>query len=288
MKPASHRVLGIPQLVAFWDFQDSSFEDRSPNKIKLSPMGDTSPLAEEGVFGPYSLPFSAVGHLPVHYLVAERQQAPQLNIGGPNAQVSVVAWLNRRDTTYKSCEFVAGVWNEHQQRQYALFLNLGIRNKSTQPVTSLSQQIAGHISSHGGATPGWAYSMDASVGKTKIDFGRWHTIAITYDGVAIRSYLDGVLDSHPPVNSDFPFGANPFAYPGGIFKGVSDFTVGATKRPESVVPDGNGGFKDVESCVANPFVGLLGGLAIFDRALNDAELEELASIIPSSPAAFCS
>ncbi len=279
MNDATRQILAIPDLVAFWDFQDREFRDRGPGGFRLTPHGETPPLVEEGLFGRYSLPFAAEGHLPKHYLVAERERVPELNIAGANAQVTLVTWFKRHDSAYKSCEMIAGVWNEHQQRQYALFLNLGIRNKSGLPVTELSQQVAGHISTHGGATPGWAYSMDAAVGQTKVGFGEWCCAAVSYDGGEIRVHFNGRLDEHPPVREGFPFGSNPFPYPGGIHGGASDFTVGATQRPAQVVSDGAGGYRDVDSCVANPFVGLLGGLALFRRALNDEEQAQLATFL---------
>lgn len=272
-------VLRIPGLVAFWDFQDSDFTDRTPRRIRLTPMGNTPPLADEGVFGPHSLPFSAVDRLPGHYLVVEREREEALNIGGPEAEVTVVAWLAKAETDYKSCQFIAGVWNEHQERQYALFLNLAIRNLGPHGVERAPLQAAGHISSHGGATPGWRYCMDGAVGATDLYPGRWHTVATSYNGREIALYLDGRLDANAPFKDDFLIGANPYPYPGGIYKGSADFTIGATRRPERVVADGKGGFEDHGSAVANPFVGLLGGVAIFNRALTADEQMQLASII---------
>ncbi len=273
-------VLRIPGLVAFWDFQDRDFTDRTGNRIRLTPMGHTPELANEGVFGPHSLPFSANDRLPEHYLVAERERVEALNIGGPEAEVTVVAWLAKTETPYNGCQFVAGVWNEHHQRQYALFLNLGIRNLGPHGFERAPIQAAGHISSHGGATPGWRYCMDGAVGRTDLHPGRWHTIATSYNGREIALYLDGRLDANPPFKNDYLIGANPYPYPGGIHKGSADFTIGATRRPEKVLPDGKGGFEDHGSAVANPFVGLLGGVAIFDRALTDDEQMQLASIVP--------
>lgn len=280
MNLSSSTVLSLPGLVAFWDFQNPDWTDLTSNRIALSPKGATPALVDGGVFGPYALPFTAQGNLPDHYLVAERERVPELNLGGPGVAVTVVAWLAKDATEYLGCQFVAGVWNEHHQRQYALFLNLGIRNFNAEGVKESRQTAAGHFSTHGGATPGWPYCMDGAVGKTDLHPGDWHTVATSYDGREIRLYLDGLLDANPPITDTHPFGANPFPYTGDLYKGEADFTIGATRRPDGVVSDGKGGFEDRGSTVANPFVGRLGGVAIFDRALTDAEQVALAGLVP--------
>jgi len=54
---------------------------------------------------------------------------------------------------------------------------------------------------------------------------------------------------------------NPYAYPDGMGNNGSDFTVGAVL---------------LKSGMGNFFKGQLGGLAVFDRALNERELKKLA------------
>lgn len=263
--PTSAFVTALPGLVAFWDFQDDSLQSHGPVPIRLREAGVPPERVAEGVFGPRALRFLAVDNLAAGHLVATAAEAPALNIGGPDACVTVVAWLKREPTSYAGCQFIAGVWNEHHRRQYGMFLNLGIWDSR--------QQVGAHISSHGGPTPGYPYCMDVAIGATPVSLNEWHCAAFTYDGSDARAYLDGVLDVREPQGQP---GRNPFHYPGGLLKGDADFTVGAVARPAKVEPDGKGGFRETGGLIANPFTGLLGGLAIFERALGADELARLA------------
>ena len=157
-----------------------------------------------------------------------------------------------------NCEAIAGIWNEYQKRQYCLFINLAIHQSS--------QQVCGHISGTGGATPGHRYCMDAAIGNTPISLNQWQCIAMTYDGEYIKSYLNGKLDVRENLN--------PYHYPLGIFDGGNDggsFTVGAVARPLNVQKENK-----ESPDVGNLFHGLLGGLAVFNRTLLEAEKEILA------------
>ncbi len=270
MTHPAHIVLNTPDLIAFWDFQDSGFTDRTPAKITLEPRGETPALECDGLFGPYSLPFEAVGIYPRHYLIASYDRAPQLYRSGADSAVSVLAWVKRRPTHYTGCELVAGIWNEHLQRQYALFLNLAVRKTH--------QQVGAHVSRYGGATEGFPYCMDVAIGATEVSLEQWHLIAMTYNGQEARAYLDGKLDRFQPAEGAPPYGSNPFPYPGGLHFSKADFSVGATARPDGVKRDVEGRFVDVGSSVGNPFVGLLGGLAVFARALTEGEISALAAI----------
>ena len=110
--------------------------------------------------------------------------------------------------------------------------------------------------------------MDAAIGATPVPFGVWQCAAMSYDGKHARAWLNGELDAREE--------RNPYAYAGGIFDGGAkgaDFTVGAVQRPEWV--DEN---REPHGAVtANPFHGLLGGLAVFHRALTAEEIRALAS-----------
>jgi len=256
----------LPDLVAFWDFQDDPLQSPAPSPIRLRAEGAPLEFANEGVFGPRSLRFRADGILAANHLVATAAEAPALNIGGPDAQVTVVAWIKREPTGYGGCQFIAGVWNEHHRRQYGMFINLEIWDSA--------QQVGAHISAHGGPTPGHPYCMDVAIGATPVPLDRWQCVAISYDGRHARAYLDGRLDVREPQGD---YGRNPFRYPDGLLKGDADFTVGAVARPARVESDGRGGFVETGGVIANPFTGLLGGLAVFKRALSDDELAALAA-----------
>lgn len=252
MPPSS--PLDIADLVAFWDFQGETWRDLGPNRLQLKEYGGPLPRREEGVFGPSSVELGSGS-----WLGMPRGECAALDIHGPDAQLSVVAWVKRRRSSYGGCQAVAGMWNEHGWRQYCLFLNLHIHDSA--------EQVGAHVSAIGGPTPGEKYCMDAAIGATPIPFDTWSCIAMTYDGHQAAAWLDGRLDHR---------GArNPYSYPEGIFNGGStgsDFTVGAVARPEWV--DENR--RPHGAVTANPYHGLLGGLAVYRRALGAAEFSALA------------
>ncbi len=250
-------VLGTPGLVSFWDFQEPAGVPHVAKGPQASPLREPAGAVEvvhEGVFGQRSLRF---GDGP--YAMIPRAELGRLNIHGPRAQVSVVTWLKRSGSDYGGCQAVAGVWNEHARRQYCLFLNLHIWDSA--------EQVGAHISGIGGATPGYKYCMDAAIGATPVPLQQWVCCAISYDGRHARAYLDGRLDERGD--------RNPYAYDLGIFDGGpsgGDFTVGAVTRPDHVDDQ----FHDVGSVIANRYHGLMGGLAVFDRALPAPEIARLA------------
>ncbi len=261
-------VCQTPDLVAFWDFQNSEFQSIAPDQTKLETVRVAPKLEKGGVFGPNCARFESNGFESNGFLRASSKQAPHLSIGGENAQVTVVAWLRRAERPrgeYNGCQFVAGVWNEHGRRQYGMFLNLQIWDSG--------EQVGAHVSRHGGATPGFPYCMDAAIGATKIEFEAYHCAAISYDVRAAKVFLNGVLDAREPCGEA---GRNPFDYPGGLLAGDADFTIGAVERPAKVVANAGGNFTEQGALLANPFVGCLGGLAVFSRALGKDELRNLA------------
>jgi hypothetical protein len=168
-----------------------------------------------------------------------------LNFYGKDARFTVVAWIKRSPKEQKECQAIAGVWNEStSQRQYCLFIDLGIWDSNN--------QICGHVSSIGGATPGFNHCMDAAIGSTIIPLEEWHMIAFTYDGSYAKVYLDGKLDERDQLN--------PYAYPDGLFdggEGGADFTIGSVSRHGEM---------------GNWFCGLLGGLAIYNQALVEDQI----------------
>jgi len=251
--------LHVKDLVSFWDFSEPSgdFMALGPYPYRLRECDGPVERVAEGVFGTQSV---RLGQTP--WLSTPRAQCPALNIRGKKASLSVVAWI-KREPGEKGCQAVAGMWNEHAMRQYCLFLNLGIWGSA--------EQVGAHVSGVGGATPGYKYGMDAAIGATDVPFGVWQCVAISYDGEYARAYLNGVLDDRGD--------RNPYRYPGGLFDpgpDGADFTVGAVARPETVDED----FKPRGAVIANRYHGLLGGLAIYRRALSDREMAALANGLP--------
>jgi hypothetical protein len=97
--------------------------------------------------------------------------------------------------------------------------------------------------------------MDGAQGASPIDRETWHCVAMVYDGTRVSAWLDGQCDGLPGLNPyDLPGGLNDAGQP------CSDFTVGAVDR---------------EGEIGNYFVGRIGGIAVYDRALSPAELHAL-------------
>jgi hypothetical protein len=237
----------IPDCLAFWNFQgDDSrrLTSVTASHYTLIPHNGAPAFAREGVFGPASLDLKDS----LFYSIPQAL-CGDLNRSKGNSEVTVVAWIKRRQQAVITCEAIAGIWNETARyRQYCLFLNIRI--------TGGQDSVSGHVSTIGGPTPGCRYCEDVSVGKTPVPFDEWATVAFSYDCQCARSYLNGSLDAWEDKN--------PYAYPGRLFApetGGSDFTVGAVDR------SGESG---------NWYRGLLGGLAVYGRALSDSEIAALS------------
>jgi hypothetical protein len=165
-----------------------------------------------------------------------------------------VAWLQRHRKPEVECEAIAGMWGEtHAKRQYCLFLDLRIHQAG--------DNVCGHVSATGGPTDGFPWCMDAAIDGNYLTYFDWHCVAFTYDGYYARSWQDG--------HSETRVGFNPYAFPQGIYdagREGADFTVGAVHRAGEL---------------GNWFVGWLGGLAVYRRALAANELTALTALLPA-------
>jgi hypothetical protein len=253
MPTPANAVLALPGLLAFWDFHEapgSPRRARGPHPFELREHPDGRPVARAaaGPFGAHAARFDGTGWLEI-----PRQAVGSLDRHGPQAQVTVLAWLRRAAKPQRECQAVAGIWDEtHKHRQYCLFLDLTIWNSG--------QQACGHVSYLGGPTPGYRWCMDTAIGGSELALDRWVCIAFTYNALSARILVDGRLDPRE--------GFNPFSYPHGLHDGGGEggaFTVGAVHRGESW---------------GNFFHGDLGGLAIVDRGLTEAEVAAVHAQVP--------
>lgn len=241
----------VDGLICFWDFSEKAGEDRisklGKHKYRLQEGNNKIKRTKDGVFRSYSAEIKEGD-----WFFIPREKCPALNIHGKNSQITIVAWIKRKKKSFSQCEAVAGMWNEtNKKRQYCLFLDLRIWKSS--------QQVGGHISGTGGPTEGFKYCMDASIGNTPVPLDEWQCIGFTYDGIKACSYLNGKLDERN--------GRNPYSYNLGLYDGGTDgadFTVGAVDRSGEM---------------GNFFVGQIGGLAVYNRALTLDEMTYLASNI---------
>jgi len=227
----AEQVLALPGLVAFWDFQEpagSPRVSRGPNRIALREGGLAVERVAGGVFGPWSARFT-----PGAWLEVAHADAPALDL---RAAVTVIAWLQREAKEQQECQAIAGKWLETgKRRQYCLFLDLRIH--------ASAQQAAMHVSNLGGPTPGHPWCMDAAIGATPVPLQQWVEVRGSFDGQQAAVSLDGQPDPRPLFN--------PYRYPGPLFAGGADFTVGAVHRGGSM---------------GNWFCGRLAGLAVLASA----------------------
>jgi concanavalin A-like lectin/glucanase superfamily protein len=241
--------LSIPNLLCCWDFDgENKYVSRGRYAYTLVEGNGQHKIVPDGILSDCSVNIAET-----QYLFIPRNLCPGLNIHGEGAQVSVLAWVKRQPKSYVQCEAIAGMWNEtNRQRQYCLFLNIRLYDSA--------DQVCGHISGVGGPTPGEKWCIDVSIGNSAVEFNEWSFVAFSYDGKAMRSYFNGDFDTRPD--------RNPYAYEAGIFDSGangSDFTVGGVHRSGEM---------------GNYFVGQLGGLAVFDRALTADEIKSIHQNFP--------
>lgn len=243
------KILKNQNLVCLWDFENGSLDSKGRYCYRLQPAGPGKvDVAENRPISRHSVILQEQ-----QYLFIPRAECAGLNIYGKNAQVTVLALVKREPKTIMptECEAIAGMWFESERkRQYCLFLNLWIHDSAN--------QVCGHVSGVGGPTDGEKWCMDASIGKSPVPFHEWAWVGFTYDGALVKSYLN--------AEPDLREGRNPYAYSQGLFDGGkngADFTVGAVHRMGEM---------------GNFFKGQIGGLAIFDRALDDLEIRDLCTL----------
>lgn len=254
-------VMTTPGLVALWDFKEKPGGERKAigrGAFPLREMNGKIDRAKEGPLSGYSAKLDGT-----NYLLLPHSATGALNIYGMNRGVTVMAWVK---WTGEQVGFVGGMWNEYQdggKRQYGLFVSL--------PYYNGKDQVCGHISQTGKPTPPFPYSIDYSASRQVVPKNEWACVAFTYDGRYIRSYLNGTFEERVPelINhttgfEGYPDGItqskNPYFFPDGIGDNGSDFTVGAV-----LLKAGMGNF----------FKGLIGGLAVFNRALTEEEMMRL-------------
>lgn len=253
------RITKTEGLVAFWDFKEAKGSVRKSvgqGKFPLTDVFGTIERSNEGPVSGYSAILNGKSYFSLPYA-----ETGLLNLANKN--VTVVAWVkwNGNDNA-----FVGGMWNEHQdggKRQYGLFISL--------PHYNGSKQVCGHISKTGKPTPPFPYSIDYSASGQKVSANEWCCVAFTYDGEYIKSFLNGKFVAREKELIDHTMGfdgcpdgvtvsKNPYYFPDGIGDNGSDFTVGAVL---------------LKSGMGNFFHGLIGGLAVYDRALSEKDLSRL-------------
>jgi hypothetical protein len=282
-------VRKTPGLVAFWTFGEESGQPRvstgTAEKHALTEVGGPIARVEGGPFSGYSVEFNGRQYLKIPYV-----ETGDLNISGPEAQVSMFAVVRVIDL--RKSRTIAGMWSEGRganddtgTRQYAMLMNM--------PTYGGPRKLVPHISSEGGVTrradgSAFPWCADYAVSAGEVPEEKWVTLGFTYDGKYLRAYINGVLDAltldpvkHKRTDPYFTQGGpdgkdrgmNPYFHGRGIFhydpakhaqtkpKGGSDFTVASRFAVGTEFPEAT--------------TGKFGGLAVFNRALTDAEMKAL-------------
>ena len=278
-----------PGLVAFWDFAEEAGAARVSKNTKekhaLLESGGAIPRVEGGPYSGFATELDGK-----HYLHVPYAKLADLNIHGKDAQVSMFTVI--KVTEMNKGITVAGIWSEGKganddsgTRQYSLLLNM--------PAYGGPKRLVPHISAEGGVTrradgSAFPWCADYAVNQSEIPVGKWVTLGFTYDSKYLRAYFNGVMEEREldPVKdrrNDRYFitegpnggsrGLNPYYHGRGIFKYDPD-------KHAQTKPDGGADFT-VGACyavghkVGNPLIGLVGGVAVFNRALTDAEMKAL-------------
>nr|WP_051291054.1 glycoside hydrolase family 2 [Pedobacter glucosidilyticus] len=256
------KVASMKGLVALWDFKEDQNQAREAigaSNFPLKEFNGSIPRINEGPLSGFSSKFDGKT-----YLSLPHSETGELNIHGKDAKVTVIAWVK---WTGEQQGFVGGMWNEYQdggKRQYGLFVSL--------PYYNGANKVCGHISDTGKPTPPFPYSVDYSASKQEVPANEWKSVAFTYDGNYMKSFMNGVFEPTEPelINNTkgfkgYPDGLiqskNPYYFPNGMGNLGSDFTVGAVQ---------------LKSGMGNNFKGQIAGLAVFNRVLTDEELASLA------------
>jgi hypothetical protein len=280
-----------PGLVAFWTFGEEPGQPRRSSATRyphpLVEVGGPVARVAGGPFSGYAAELNGRQFLKIAYA-----DTRDLNISGPRAQVSMFAVV--RIVDLQVSRTIAGMWSEGKgrdddsgTRQYALLMNM--------PAYGGPRKLVPHISSEGGVTrradgSRFPWCADYAVSAREVPEEKWVTLGFTYDGAWLAAYIDGVLDRHEldPVQhrrTDRYFthegpgggsrGLNPYYHGRGIFTydparhatskpmGGSDFIVGARHAAGSLFAEGKA------------TIGRIGGLAVFNRALSEAEMKAL-------------
>lgn len=231
-----------------------------------------------------------------------RLRGSRIDVHGPGRSVTLVVWLKRAPESGNHA--IAGIWHEGTDlrdhgteakrvergaRQYALFSGLAANNGAS----------AAHISENGAASFGDKFARNLSVTPEKIPVAQWTAVAMVFDNQRDRvtSYVDGKATEYwIPEPDKHPFFQWPArAWASGEYRPPKDFVSveGGELQQLRVNPywfphdlytppaDGGGPFtigRVIHMGRNGTTPGLIGGVAVFDRALSPSQLKRLSAL----------
>jgi hypothetical protein len=278
-------IEAMADLVAFWTFGEQAGEDRlsqgAPDAHPLSENGGLVSRADQGPFSGFAASLNGSNYFDIPH-----DQMGDLDIHGPTAEVSMIAFVKLSSL---SSTTVAGVWSEGQgrgddtgTRQYSLLLDM--------PAYGGDNNVCPHISSEGGVTQRadgtkLPWCVDYAAGATDIEVDEWISVGFTYDSQYIHAYYNGELDVREPspasdnrtdryFTTEGPDGGNRGMNPYYHGRGIFSYDPNVEYDPPKIAPSAFavGARQAVGQLATETMRGLIGGLAVFDRALSDTEM----------------
>jgi hypothetical protein len=274
----SERIQTVSNLVGFWDFSEAAGQARiskgTPTAHALQEQGGDIARVDGGPISG----FSAYLNGSDQFFRILRENTGDLNISGPDAQVSMIAFIKQ----IRMSKTIAGMWSEGSGanddsgvRQYALLQDM--------PTYGGGDKVTPHISATGGVSGDLPWNADYAISDSEVAVDEWVSVGFTYDGTWVRAYYNGVFeqwDASPSSLSrtDTYFteggpdggwrGTNAYYQPDGIYT----FDPDDPDKQDTGAPFTVGARQAVGQDVAEPFEGYFGGLAVFDRALSEEEM----------------
>jgi len=297
----TQEALLVPQdgLVSFWDFQEQNgpfmsklgrgryalegqlLNQSTGTRVWQAANADIAREHDAPPGRPFGPQAARIAQSQLLIIPNTTETAPLLDIRGDDKTLSMVVWMKPEyynEGGSGACfGHLAGIWSEAVSvRQYVLFGSTCRGGGEHLNDAEVSRSGSNH--------PPCQWSISYALGSAHMDYNSWHMVAMTFDGKFIRSYVNGTLDYRLPHRIEPPSDPcnetwqNPASVstwsnrsqwgPGGdpVDPRHTDFAVGGQKgAPEKGYPLGH------------PWHGLIGGLAVYDRALSDEELSAMAS-----------
>lgn len=274
-------VVGIGPDGEYYDDGTNELTLGSASDISLAPAGATvtARRVEGGLFGRWGVFVDTNQEAYIRGL-RENLSPELLAVSG---EVTILMFGRMLARTLER-EAVCGMWHEGMSaRQFALFANL-----------QGSESVVMHTSSDGGATSPFDFNYDLAKSNQSIVRGRRTVLGGTFSGSGgagtLKAYLDGVFEERTPdgaVGETVPARGNPHVVdydelynptgtaPTNSWELWSGFTVGAVPTNlNSPTPPSSENLPTLE----NEPKMIVHGIAVFNRALSDAEMLAIANL----------
>ncbi|MFP4356203.1 MAG: PEP-CTERM sorting domain-containing protein [Phycisphaerae bacterium] len=286
----SETIQSIDNLVGFWDFSEAAGSARiskgTTTAHALQEQGGAITRVADGPISGYSAYLNGSDQ----FFGILHENTGDLNISGPDAQVSMIAFIKQT----RMSKTIAGMWSEGSGayddsgvRQYALLQDM--------PTYGGDDKVTPHISATGGVSGDLPWNADYAISESKVAVNEWVSVGFTYDGTWVRAYYNGVFEQWDASPSSLkrtdPYfteggpdggwrGTNAYYQPDGIYT----FDPDDPDKQDTGAPFTVGARQAVGKPVAEPFQGYFGGLAVFNRALTEAEMLSMhTAAFPPAP-----